>query len=158
VRSTVLDKVHMHTYHPHMMRVDSGLRSCNCFAIRRAARQITRLYERRLSAAQLTIAQFNLLVLLDESGAETMNSLSEAMLMDRTTLLRALKPLKREEMVRARSVAEDPRQLVFSLTTVGQRKLTHARKLWQDAQKEFEAKVGSDRAKRMRHDLLTLSV
>ena len=87
-----------------------------------------------------------------------MNGLSEAMLMDRTTLLRALKPLKREEMVRARSGAEDPRLLVFSLTTVGQRKLTHARKLWQDAQKEFEANVGSDRAKRMRHDLLTLSV
>jgi DNA-binding MarR family transcriptional regulator len=141
-----------------MMRLDSGLRSCNCFAIRRAARHITRLYERHLSAARLTTAQFNLLVLLEERGAETMNGLSEAMVMDRTTLLRALKPLKREEMVRARSAAEDPRQLVFSLTTVGQRKMTHARKLWQDAQKEFEAKVGSDRAKRMRHDLLTLSV
>ena len=87
-----------------------------------------------------------------------MNGLSEAMLMDRTTLLRALKPLKREEMIRARSGAEDPRQLVFSLTTIGRRKLTHARKLWQDAQKEFEAQVGSDRAKRMRQDLLTLSV
>jgi DNA-binding MarR family transcriptional regulator len=141
-----------------MRTVTSSLDCCNCFAVRQAARHITRLYERYLSATQLTSAQFSLLQLLDERGTETMHGLSETMGMDRTTLLRALKPLQREELVRARAGDEDPRQLVFSLTPPGQWKLKHARKLWQDAQKEFEEKVGPERAARMRRDLLSLSL
>jgi DNA-binding MarR family transcriptional regulator len=138
------------------MPSSSCLSACNCFAVRQAARHITRLYERHLSGAQLTSAQFSILALLDERGSETMSGLSTALVMDRTTLLRAMKPLQREELLSARPGAYDPRQLVFSLSTAGKRKLKHASRLWEDAQREFEEQVGSERAARMRRDLLTL--
>jgi len=77
--------------------------------------------------------------------------------MDRTTLLRATRPLQREGLVRKERSANDTRQLVFSLSPAGQRNLRHAMRLWQDAQTEFEAQVGSDHAARLRRELLTLA-
>jgi DNA-binding MarR family transcriptional regulator len=138
------------------MPTSPRLSACNCFATRRAARYITRLYERHLSGAQLTSAQFSILALLDERGSETMNGLAKLLLMDRTTLLRALKPLQRGALLNARPSTDDARQLTLSLSPAGRRKLQHAVSLWQDAQREFEAQVGSARAARMRRDLLTL--
>ena len=85
-----------------------------------------------------------------------MNGLAKLLLMDRTTLLRALKPLQRWALLNARPSIDDARQLMWSLSPAGERKLKHAMSLWQDAQREFEAQVGSTRAARMRRDLLTL--
>jgi len=72
-------------------------------------------------------------------------------------LLRATRPLQREGLVRKERSANDTRQLVFSLSPAGQRNLRHAMRLWQDAQTEFEAQVGSDHAARLRRELLTLA-
>jgi len=140
-----------------MREGSTRLDACNCFATRQAARHITRLYERHLSGAQLTSAQFSILVLLDEKPDVTMNELARALVMDRTTLLRATRPLQREGLVRKERSANDTRQLVFSLSPAGQRNLRHAMRLWQDAQTEFEAQVGSDHAARLRRELLTLA-
>jgi len=138
------------------MSDDTRLSACNCFATRRAARTITRLYERHLSAAGLTSAQFSILALTDERGSETMSELARILAMDRTTLLRAMKPMQRERLLGSRANVEDPRQLVFFLTAIGQRRLREALGLWQEAQREFEAQVGSERAARLRRDLLSL--
>src|SRR5690242_13131360 len=112
----------MHTYTGHMESA-SALTSCNCFAIRQAARHVTRLYERHLAEAQLTSAQFSILGALGEGGPMTMADLASVLVMDRTTLLRAMKPLQREELLKSTSSSEDPRQLVFSLSPAGLRKL-----------------------------------
>jgi DNA-binding MarR family transcriptional regulator len=138
------------------MSDDTRLSACNCFATRRAARTITRLYERHLSAAGLTSAQFSILALTDERGSETMSELARILAMDRTTLLRAMKPMQRERLLGSRANVEDPRQLVFFVTAIGQRRLREALGLWQEAQREFEAQVGSERAARLRRDLLSL--
>jgi DNA-binding MarR family transcriptional regulator len=139
------------------MRNVTRLDACNCFAARQAARHITRLYERHLSGAEVTSAQFSILVLLDEKVEMTMNELAGALVMDRTTLLRAIKPLQREGLLSSRPNADDTRQLVLSLSLPGQRKLKEAMRLWQNAQREFEAQVGSGRAARLRRELLTLA-
>ena len=55
------------------------------------------------------------------------------------------------------SSEHDARQLVFSLTAAGQRKLKEALQLWQKAQAEFETQVGVRRAARLRRELLTLA-
>jgi len=72
------------------MKSLSRLELCNCFAARQAARHLTRQYERHLSGAELTSAQFSILVAVEEAGEMTMNELADALVMDRTTLLRAL--------------------------------------------------------------------
>jgi DNA-binding MarR family transcriptional regulator len=130
---------------------------CNCFAARQAARHVTKLYERHLAPAELTSAQFSILIGLDEAGEMTMNELAKALVMDRTTLLRAIKPLQRDELVISRAGANDVRQLVFSLSSAGARRLKKAFPLWMKAQQEFEAVIGSGEAARMRRDLLALA-
>ena len=133
----------------------SSAELCNCFAVRQAARRITRLYERHLSETGLTSAQFSILVTVGEREGITMAELAEAMGMDRTTLLRALKPLTRPGWVRA-SKGDAPRQLHLSLTAPGRRQQALAAQRWQAAQHEFENEVGRERAARLRRDLLHL--
>jgi DNA-binding MarR family transcriptional regulator len=136
------------------MKAARSLGLCNCFTVRQAARRITRLYEKHLAAVQLTSAQFSILVLLGEQPQMTMNVLAAQMGMDRTTLLRAIKPLQREQLLLSQRSSEDPRQLLFSLSAAGKRKLEAGTPLWEAAQAEFEAQVGAARAARLRRDLL----
>jgi DNA-binding MarR family transcriptional regulator len=132
------------------------LTSCNCFAIRQAARHVTKLYERHLADVRLTSAQFSILGALGEGGPMIMADLASVLVMDRTTLLRAMKPLQREDLLKSTSSAEDPRQLVFALSAAGERKLKQALPLWNKAQEEFEAEVGAREATQLRRSLLAL--
>jgi DNA-binding MarR family transcriptional regulator len=139
------------------MNPTSTLTSCNCFAVRQAARHVTKLYERHLADAQLTSAQFSILGALKEGGPMTMSDLAGVLVMERTTLLRAMKPLQREDLLESSLSPEDPRQLVFSLSPAGERKLKQALPLWHKAQEEFEAEIGPREAARLRHSLLALA-
>ena len=139
------------------MTASKALSLCNCFAVRQAARQVTRLYERHFAAARLTSAQFSILVALREEARLTMLELAKALVMDRTTLLRAMKPLQRADLVRSTASDADPRQLLFSLSPAGERKLKQALPLWAKAQEEFEAGMGSREAARLRSALLALA-
>ena len=148
----------MHTYHLSMKSARMEL--CNCFAVRQAARHLTRLYEQQMAEANLTSAQFSILVLLDENQGLTMSEIAQAMVMDRTTLLRALKPLQRDGLVTSRRQEEgagDPRSHVLEMSPGGAKRLKQAMVLWSAAQRKFEATVGSARAARLRHDLNAIS-
>jgi DNA-binding MarR family transcriptional regulator len=139
------------------MKASKALSLCNCFAVRQAARQVTRQYERHFAQADLTSAQFSILVALSEQGPTTMLDLAKVLVMDRTTLLRAMKPLQREHLLRSTASDADPRQLVYSLSPAGERRLKQAMPLWAKAQEEFEAGMGSREAARLRSALLALA-
>ena len=139
------------------MEPSSALTSCNCFAVRQAARHVTKLYERHLAEAGLTSAQFSILGALSEARVMTMAELASVLVMDRTTLLRAMKPLQREDLLQSSSSLEDPRQLVFSLSPAGARKFKEALPLWKKAQEEFEVEVGEREAARLRRSLLAIA-
>lgn len=115
---------------------------CNCFAARQAARAITRTYERHLAPSGLTSSQFTLLVLIEDRPGIGMRDLSDDMVMDRTSLVRALKPLQRDGLVAVAPSADDPRQNVYLLTPAGHAKTAEAGELWANAQAEYEAKLG----------------
>ena len=138
------------------MKTPSALCACNCFAVRQAARHVTKLYESYLAEAHLTSAQFSILGALGEEGAMTMAELASALVMDRTTLLRAMKPLQREDLLKSSAGKADPRQLVISLSSAGLRRLKEALPLWSKAQEVFESEIGPREAARLRGSLLAL--
>lgn len=115
------------------------------------------MYERHLAGAELTSAQFSILVALEQAGEMTMNELAKALVMDRTTLLRAIKPLQREDLLTAKPSEEDVRRLVFSLSAAGVRRLKKGLALWSSAQKELESVIGSEEAARLRRELFALA-
>ena len=151
-----LDDVHTHIYTP-AMELNFSTADCNCFALRQAARHVTQIHERHLDPCGITPAQFAIIVTLAGAPSLTILALSEAMVMERTTLVRALKPLQRKGLVGDESAEHDSRALVFSLTASGEKKLKEASVAWRAAQDEFEQKFGDKRAKAMRTELFRLT-
>ncbi|MEC5404327.1 MarR family winged helix-turn-helix transcriptional regulator [Paraburkholderia sp. MPAMCS5] len=130
---------------------------CNCFALRQAARHITQLYERHLGTVGVTAAQFTILAKLARTPNVPILDLADAMVMDRTTLVRAMKPLQRDGLVTTESAEHDNRTYLFSLTEKGEETFDQAAIAWRAAQEEFEKKFGHGRAKALRAELFSIT-
>jgi DNA-binding MarR family transcriptional regulator len=119
---------------------------CACLNVRKASRFITSLYDEYLKPVGLRATQLSLLMVLEQAGSVTITSLSELLLMDRTTLPRDLKPLERQGWV---SIAEgeDRRKRFITLTPDGRDLLKRALPLWEQAQIRIRDYMGDDRYK-----------
>ena len=139
------------------MTASERLIACNCFASRKAARLITKMYEDHLSRVDLTSTQFSILVYVDEVEAASMKDLVEALVMERTSVIRALQPLERDGLVAIGPHEDDARRNVVRLTDAGRAKLAQAVPAWRDAQAEFESRFGAGLAEELRQSLLALA-
>jgi DNA-binding MarR family transcriptional regulator len=86
-----------------------------------------------------------------------MASLSAVLVVERTTLLRTLKPLLKSCLVVGRYKREGKRRLVFELTESGGARLAEASANWLAAQEDFERKFGTERAAKLRAELFRIS-
>jgi DNA-binding MarR family transcriptional regulator len=118
------------------------VQGCTCLRLRRAARRVTRLYDRALEPAGLTITQFGLLAHLHHRDGMGMGALAEWVGMDPTTLNRALKPLLTGSLVRVGAHPQDGRVRAVGITAAGRAKLRDAVPLWRRAQDAVEGAVG----------------
>jgi DNA-binding MarR family transcriptional regulator len=132
------------------MTASERLALCNCFASRKAARLITRLYEDRLATVGLTSTQLSILIYVDEIESASMKDLVEVLVMERTSVVRALQPLERDGLLAIGPHEEDARRNVVRLTDAGRRKLVEAMPVWQAAQEEFERRFGAELASQLR--------
>jgi len=123
--------------------------ACNCLAIRQAARQVTQLYDRQLAAEGLRTTQYSILAKLSRLGPLPINELAALMVMDRTTMGRAVRPLEREKLV-AIDPGVDGRTRVVRLTAAGEQRLKAASARWREAQRQFELAYGVADAARLR--------
>ncbi len=139
------------------MDEDLGPLACHCFAARQLARHVSKIYERHLAPVGLSSTQMTLLSFLRDLPDTTIKDLAARMVMDRTTLLRAAKPLQRDGLILGAPKAGLPRQIAFSLTPLGVSKLDQALPLWLAAQQEHEARVGPEVAARLRREFLTMT-
>ncbi len=133
----------------------TGYDACHCLALRRGSRHITRLYDTSLARAGVTISQFSILSVIDRHPDIRVSELGTIMVMERTTLLRNLKPLQTEGWISS-TKAEGERAHVFKLTPAGKQRLEQAAPLWREAQASFEAAFGAERAARLRSDNLAV--
>ncbi|WP_105133566.1 MarR family winged helix-turn-helix transcriptional regulator [Burkholderia sp. BE12] len=128
----------------------------DCFAVRQAARRISQFYERYLSRAGVTPSQYSILALLHDRPGLTMATLSNVLVLERTALLRALKPLVGAALVTGR--IEPPcRGQTFALTAHGETKIADAHVHWLAAQEAFERCFGSTQAARLRDELFRIT-
>ena len=130
-----------------------GPDQCHALAVRRNARYLTRLYDGHLSSAGLSVSQFSLLSLIEYHGQLRIAGLAVLMDMERTTLLRALKPLLVNGWL-DNDIVGGTTARVLSLSSDGVAKLVEAAPLWKKAQRAFEGEVGRDRALQLRTELL----
>lgn len=126
---------------------------CNCSALRRAARQISIYYDRRLSPSGVRATQLAMLVLIDRLGQASVSDVGETLGLDRTTAGKNLRFLEREGLVKIASSTQDSRLRAITLTRSGRARLNVALPHWEQAQKDFEQANGASRAGALRASL-----
>src|SRR5579859_1929175 len=99
-----------------------GIDQCNCFAIRKANRQISRFYDAHLEPAGLRITQFLTLAALNEVGSAPINALSERLDIERTAMGKMVGFLERDGLVSINSSPADRRSRLIELTEEGRRR------------------------------------
>ena len=131
--------------------------ACNCTALRKAARHLTRFYDACLATVGLRGTQYAILLYLSRQGVVPVGALAEAMVMDRTTVGHAIKPLERDHLVSIDVDPADRRSRLISLTEDGVRKVDDGRQAWNRAQKVFEARFGEGAARDMRKTMADIA-
>lgn len=119
---------------------------CSCLRLRGAARALSRGYDAELRAVGLKLSQLTILVgtaMFGEGGA-TIQALADAVVMDRTTLTRNLRPLEKEGLLRLAPSPSDGRSRVVRLTERGDATLVDAFPLWRRAQRAARATAGAE--------------
>src|SRR5262249_11354934 len=114
---------------------------CNCLALRQAARHASQIYDAHLAETGLKTTQYSILAKLNRLGPLSINELAQVMVLDRTTLSRAIRPLQREKLL-AIGADEDGRKRKLSLTDSGRARFKLAMEQWRKAQSEFELAFG----------------
>jgi DNA-binding MarR family transcriptional regulator len=127
--------------------------SCNCLAVRQAARYVTQFYDQHLAAAGLRTTQYGILSKLKRHGPMSINSLAAELIMDRTTLGRNVRPLERDGLIVIEPDRDDRRSKVLRLSKAGDARFQRAHKAWVEAQKGFEGAYGGKQAAELRRRL-----
>ncbi len=112
------------------------LQTCKCLKLRKASRIVTQFYDKKLRSCNLRITQFSIMSFLSTSENKTMNSLSEDLSMDRTTLTRSFRVLLKEKLVK-NVKSDDARKRIVKLTDKGYSLLEKAIPLWKEAEDEI---------------------
>lgn len=118
-------------------------RICACANLRKAARAVTRLYDRILRPTGLRVTQLALLVAVSALGPISVTTLAKKTLMDRTTLGKNLKLLENRYLIRIRP-GEDRRVREVALSDEGLDILLKALPYWEEAQDKMIKGIGEE--------------
>ena len=120
------------------------LAECACFDLRKATRAVSRMYDDFLRDEGLNITQFSVLRLICTEKALSISTLGRYMVMDRTSITRALAPLERDGLIKSRPGA-DKRIRMVSVTNKGRKLIEEAEPKWRQAQEALMETVGENR-------------
>ncbi len=134
-----------------------GIEQCDCFASRKATRQITRFYDAHLEPARLRITQFLTLAALSEAGNVAVNALAERLDIERTAMGKMLGFLERDGLVEIHPSPVDGRSRLVGLTEEGRRRHAEASPLWLEAQRRFRQLNGAENVATLRQRLADLA-
>jgi DNA-binding MarR family transcriptional regulator len=113
------------------------IHQCNCFAVRKAARRISRLYDDVLQPTGLRVTQFLILAALAKVESASVNDLAERLDLERTAMGKTLGPIDRDGLIRIEPSRHDGRIRLVSLAPKGRRALQDAVPLWRQAQQRL---------------------
>lgn len=120
---------------------------CTCLNLRRASKTLTDIYDKYLTSCQLSISQYSILRHINCLAPVSVSNLSIALRLDRTTLVRSLKPLEERELVE--DISEDgTRNRELQLTEDGKNVFQSANGLWEKAQSDLVEYLGREDAEK----------
>jgi DNA-binding MarR family transcriptional regulator len=114
---------------------------CACTALRKASRAVSRLYDEAMAGSGLTTTQLAILRSLGRTGTTPLSRLADSLVMDRTSLYRALPPLLGQGLMTVRE-ADRGKAKLADLTDAGRDALETAAPFWEAAQQSFVNSYG----------------
>jgi len=114
---------------------------CICIAVRKASRKLTSRYDAALEPIGINLAQFSLLRNIVRHAPVSLTGLAEIVELDRSTLGRNVRVLKRMGLV-AILPGDDLREATLSLTEAGQQTLGEAIPIWEATQDDIHRRLG----------------
>ncbi|MGC1305154.1 MAG: MarR family winged helix-turn-helix transcriptional regulator [Caulobacteraceae bacterium] len=127
----------MHMHHPTAL-------PCASTTLRKASRAVSRIYDAALAPAGMTVAQLSILRAIQRAEHQPLSRLAESMVMDRTSLYRALTPMIRSGWMMVEDAPKGRAKLV-SLTRKGHDLTDAAGANWDAAQIRFVEAFGVER-------------
>lgn len=115
--------------------------ACACTTLRKASRAVTRVYDEALADFGMTTAQFSILRYIARGEPLALSRLAEQLVMDRSSLYRAIGPIERHDWVRIE--AGPGRAKLARLTEAGRAALRAAEPAWEKVQQRVEEQMGS---------------
>ena len=113
---------------------------CLCHHLRRSARAVSRVYDRAFQPFGIKASQFNVLAMVAALETATLGRLATTLAMERTTLLRNLRPLQKAGYL------EGGGKRPLRLTGAGRALLVEASAAWREAQQALTQRLGASRA------------
>ena len=114
--------------------------TCYCTNLRRSANAMSEFYDSALKEAELTISQYYLLVNLSRLGKANITHWSEQVGLDRSTMVRNIKPLQSRGLIEG----TEGHGKTFALSEKGRHALDTATVIWQQMQ-EKKGNIKRDR-------------
>jgi DNA-binding MarR family transcriptional regulator len=118
--------------------------NCVCFNLRRVTRVVTQFFDAEMRRHGIRSTQGTILSALHATGPTNMAELGEILAMERTTLLRNLRPLQRDGFVTIEGGGHGGR-VELSLTTKGRKQIEKLTPAWESAQRTAVQVLGEKR-------------
>jgi len=143
--------VHIHICMPEDLHL-SVRNNCVCFNLRRVTRIVTQFFDLEMRRHGIRSTQGSVLAALHTAGPSNMAELSEILGMERTTLLRNLRPLQRDGLVAVEGGGHG-RFVELSITTKGLKQLEKLSPACESAQRRAVKVLGEKRWSALLADL-----
>jgi len=133
-----------------------GTGHCAAFNFRRTARAVTRLYDEGLQSSGIRSTQFAILVAVKKNEPIAIGQLGNVLGIDRTTMTRSLRLLRKDGLLTI-SKRGEKRQRLVAITPKGEETLGRAIPVWRDMQTHFVNTIGQDYWRDLRNELERLA-
>ena len=133
------------------------MENCICFNLRRVTRAVTQFYDAEMRRHGIRPTQGSILASLQTKDSWTMAELSDWLGMDRTTLVRNLRPLQRDGLVQAGGGGRG-RLVELSITTKGRKQIEKLTPAWKSAQSAVVKTLGEKHWSAILSDLETAAL
>jgi DNA-binding MarR family transcriptional regulator len=147
--------VHIHTM-PKELDL-SAIENCVCFNLRWVTRVVTQFFDAEMRRHGIRPTQGSILLALNAKESWSMAELSDWLGMDRTTLLRNLRPLQRDGLAQAVGGGRGGR-VKLSITAKGRKKIKESQPAWRSAQSTAVKTLGEQRWSAILSDLETAAL
>jgi DNA-binding MarR family transcriptional regulator len=135
----------------------SAAENCVCFNLRRVARVVTQFFDAELRRHGVRPTQETILASLNSKDSWNMAELSDWLGMERTTLVRNLRPLQRDGFVKVVGGGRGNR-VELTITTKGRKQIEKLAPAWKSAQNAVVKTLGEKRWSAILSDLETAAL